>query len=288
MKQVNEIHLKYVDDLTLAEAINLPKQLVAVPDRQLPDNYHARTGHALPDENSLVVQELNNTLDYAEQNDMKINLKKTKTMLFNPCTSVDFMPEIRLGTHQLEVVEELRLLGIIVRSDMKWSSNTINMVQKATRKLWMLRRLKNMGAEETDLVDMYVKQIRSLLELAVPAWQGAVTQEEKLDIERVQKCAAHIIIGEDYLSYKAALKYLNLDSLECRRNKICLNFAKKAENHEKFQKWFKESKVRQESRLKKFKYCEVNSKHSRLDKSPIPFLTRLLNEHHDKKLTEKK
>ena len=288
MKQVNEIHLKYVDDLTLAEAINLPKQLVSVPDRQLPDNYHARTGHVLPDDNSLVVQELSNTLDYAEQNEMKINLKKTKTMLFNPCTSLDFMPEIRLGTHQLEVVEELRLLGIIVRSDMKWSSNTINMVQKATRKLWMLRRLKNMGAEETDLVDMYVKQIRSLLELAVPAWQGAVTQEEKLDIERVQKCAAHIIIGEDYLSYKAALKYLNLDSLEYRRNKICLNFAKKAENHEKFQKWFKESKVRQESRLKKFKYCEVNSKHSRLDKSPIPFLTRLLNEHHDKKLTEKK
>ena len=288
MKQVNEIHLKYVDDLTLAEAINLPKQLVSVPDRQLPDNYHARTGHVLPDDNSLVVQELSNTLDYAEQNEMKINLKKTKTMLFNPCTSLDFMPEIRLGTHQLEEVEELRLLGIIVRSDMKWSSNTINMVQKATRKLWMLRRLKNMGAEETDLVDMYVKQIRSLLELAVPAWQGAVTQEEKLDIERVQKCAAHIIIGEDYLSYKAALKYLNLDSLEYRRNKICLNFAKKAENHEKFQKWFKESKVRQESRLKKFKYCEVNSKHSRLDKSPIPFLTRLLNEHHDKKLTEKK
>ena len=183
MKQVNQIHLKYVDDLTLAEAINLPKQLVAVPDRQLPDNYHARTGHVLPDDNSLVVQELSNTLDYAEQNEMKINLKKTKTMLFNPCTSLDFMPEIRLGTHQLEVVEELRLLGIIVRSDMKWSSNTINMVQKATRKLWMLRRLKNMGAEETDLVDMYVKQIRSLLELAVPAWQGAVTQEEKLDIE---------------------------------------------------------------------------------------------------------
>ena len=32
MKTINEIHLKYVDDLTLAEAINLPNNLVAVLD----------------------------------------------------------------------------------------------------------------------------------------------------------------------------------------------------------------------------------------------------------------
>ena len=56
MKTVNEIHLKYVDDLTLAEAINLPKQLKSVPDsvRPLPDNVYARTGHVLPLENSNV------------------------------------------------------------------------------------------------------------------------------------------------------------------------------------------------------------------------------------------
>ena len=50
LKTVNEIHLKFVDDLTLAEAINLPEKLVKVPasDRPQPDNYHARTGHVLP------------------------------------------------------------------------------------------------------------------------------------------------------------------------------------------------------------------------------------------------
>ena len=34
LKQANEIHLKFVDDLTLAEAINLPEQLVKVPGSQ--------------------------------------------------------------------------------------------------------------------------------------------------------------------------------------------------------------------------------------------------------------
>ena len=47
MKTMNEIHLKYVDDLTMGEAINLPASLVEVPDRPQPDTYHARTGLAL-------------------------------------------------------------------------------------------------------------------------------------------------------------------------------------------------------------------------------------------------
>ena len=92
MKAVNEIHLKYVDDLTLAEAINLPDKLVSVPVdvRPQPDLYHARTGNVLPVEESHVFKELQRTLKYANENEMKINFKKTKAMVFNPCTLVDF------------------------------------------------------------------------------------------------------------------------------------------------------------------------------------------------------
>ena len=67
MKIANEIHLKYVDDLTLAEAINLPEQLVTVPvcQRHQPDSYHARTGHALPLKNTKVFSQLKKTEIYA-------------------------------------------------------------------------------------------------------------------------------------------------------------------------------------------------------------------------------
>ena len=87
MKTVNEIHLKYVDDLTLAEAINLPAKLLHVPEseRPMPDLYHARTGHFMPnqEENSRVQQQLIRTKEYADKNDMKINFTKTKAMIFN-------------------------------------------------------------------------------------------------------------------------------------------------------------------------------------------------------------
>ena len=40
----------------------------------------------------------------------------------------------------------------------------------------MLRRLKLNGAEIEDLVDIYVKQVRCTLELAVPVWSPSLTK----------------------------------------------------------------------------------------------------------------
>ena len=50
IRAVNQIHLKYVDDLTLAESVNIGEKLVEAPDRPQPDNFHARTCHVLPQE----------------------------------------------------------------------------------------------------------------------------------------------------------------------------------------------------------------------------------------------
>ena len=190
---------------------------------------------------------------------------------------VDFMPELELDGNELKVVEEIRLLGLVISSDMKWVSNTNNMVKKANKKLWIVRRLKFLGATELDLVDIYIKQVRCLLELAVPAWHGAITLAEQNDIERVQRSVAYIILGDNYLSYKDALKYLGLDSLKNRRDKLCLKFGRKAEKHEKFSKWFKPAVYKRFTRQAKLKYCGVVAKHTRFEKSPLSFLTRMLN-----------
>ena len=96
-----------------------------------------------------------------------------------------------------------------------------------------------MGASQADLVDIYLKQIRCVLELAVPAWSGSINLADQIDIERIQKSAAHIILGRSYLSYKDALKTLILESLMTRRDNICLKFAKNAEKDKKFKHWFK-------------------------------------------------
>ena len=86
---------------------------------------------------------------------------------------------------------------------------------------------------------MYIKQCRSVLELAVPVWSSGLIRSEVNQLERVQRAACSIILGQHYGSYKFALKKLNLQSLETRRKQICLTFAIKTEENEKFQNWFK-------------------------------------------------
>ena len=70
IKEFNELHLKFVDDLTVAEAVKMETQLTSVPvtERPLPDNYHERTGHQLRPENSKVYGQIVRTQDYATNN----------------------------------------------------------------------------------------------------------------------------------------------------------------------------------------------------------------------------
>ena len=74
-----------------------------------------------------------------------------------------------------------------------------------------------MGASQIDMIDVYNKQIRSVLELAVAVWTPGITKEESYQIERVQKCAIHVILGEGYKSYQSAIETLSVEKLSERR-----------------------------------------------------------------------
>ena len=77
---------------------------------------------------------------------------------------------------------------------------------------------------------MFIKQCRSILEVAVPAagMAGAIISMERLDIERLQKVALHIILGDQYQNYSNALKINFLETVEAKRDRLCIQFAKKA------------------------------------------------------------
>ena len=62
----------------MAEAVNLNEKLVDNPKRPLPDNFHARTGHALIAEQSRVFQQLQLTKQCARNNKMKMKMNHKK------------------------------------------------------------------------------------------------------------------------------------------------------------------------------------------------------------------
>ena len=240
-KIIPNIHMKFVDDVTLAEAMNVKECVLPNPDPNppLPLAYHDRTLHVLPSDLTPMQGQLDKMVQYCTDNRMKINTEKTKVVLFNTARKYDFMPQLGIEKDtQLEVVEQFRLLGLVFKSNLSWQANTDIMFNKGYARLWMLRRLNHLGASQSEMLDVFFKQIRSILEMAVAVWLPGLTQAECLQIERVQKCALHVILGEKYENYDHAVKYLAIEKLSDRRPKLCLNFAKRAEKNPKYSTWF--------------------------------------------------
>ena len=104
-----------------------------------------------------------------------------------------------------------------------------------------------------------------------------LTEEEKDDIERVQRVALKIIMKEKYISYEQALKNLNLDTLQERRLMLAERFAKKCVKSEKFQNLFPKNE-KEGLNLRDPETYNVNfASKGRLFKSAIPAMQRLLN-----------
>ena len=135
--------------------------------------------------------------------------------------------------------------------------------------------MKNLGASKEILLDAYRNLVRSVLEMAVPLWDGALIKRNIQDIESVQKVCVKLISGQNLLDYEESLESLGLDTLEARRVKLCFKFAKKCIKSTRFNHWFqviKSLKTRSEE-----KYVVPTGKTKRYLSSSIPHLTRILN-----------
>ena len=87
--------------------------------------------------------------------------------------------------------------------------------------------MKIAGLNRVELLDAYCKEVRSLLELAVPLWHSALTQKQSAQIEKIQKVALAIILENQFTNYDDACQMTKMDYLKARREKICLKFIKK-------------------------------------------------------------
>ena len=120
-------HMKYVDDLSLAQSVNLKECLIPNTKPIRPEIYHDRTSHILPNNKYTLQDDLNELVQYSKKHEMMINTNKCKVMIFNTAQKYDAMPTLTLpgmGEDNLEVVEKFRLLGVIIRTDLKWHDNT--------------------------------------------------------------------------------------------------------------------------------------------------------------------
>ena len=124
----------------------------------------------------------------------------------------------------------VKLLGVLIQSDLKWDTQVNSMIRRGNSRLFMLRKLKHFHLTTKELVTVFVSFVRPVVEYAVPVWTSGITNKHVKDLERVQRRACKIILGLEYDSYRHALQMLELDTLQERRQKLCISFAKNIPN----------------------------------------------------------
>ena len=144
----------------------------------------------------------------------------------------------------------------------------------------LLRKVASFGTNPEELKNIYILFIRSLLEQSATVWHSSLTEQNKSDLERVQKTALRIILGEKYLSYENALSKLDMENLTERRENLCKAFAQKSSKNPKCTNMFPVNDKNHPMitrKTEKFKVQHANT--GRLQSSSLIYMQNLMNEH---------
>ena len=179
------------------------------------------------------------------------------------------------NSETLEVKKEHRILGIIIQDNLCWSFQVQQMVSKATRTTWVLRRMRALGVDERTLVAYWKAECRVHLEVAWPVWHPGLTVAQSRDLDRAQRVAMAAIIGRWELSHSRQLLELALEPLRLRRLKLCRTFAQRTAEDSRHMDLFTRTGTRTRQGKQAKIYRETLSRTATRFKSPLPYLTRL-------------
>ena len=163
--------------------------------------------------------------NWSIDNNLKLNVKKTKEFYISTTHVPHSLPALAIGDETLEVVHTVKLLGVHLSSDLKWSIHINNVCSKASKRLFALGILKRNGAVQKDLRNVYCSFIRPVLEYACPARRFSLPVFLSDQIEQIQRRSVKIICpGLSYMDTMDGLNELNLSTLVDLREFLCKRF----------------------------------------------------------------
>ena len=94
-------------------------------------------------------------------------------------------------------------------------------------RIFLLSKLKYVGMKMEDLLPVNKTFIRCIVEYCCVEWHSSLTVHQNNALERIHRVCLIMILGKDYVGYISALESCELETLESRRAKLSLSFAKK-------------------------------------------------------------
>ena len=131
-------------------------------------------------------------------------------MPYNNSKTKDFMPQLKLEEDSfLEVIYEIKLVGLVLTSDLQWTIHINYTVMRVNKVIWQLVRFKQLGAPREKSRILYIPKIRSILMFGSIFLHSLLSLELSKKLEIQQKRSLAVILGKEYGSYSNALILLN-------------------------------------------------------------------------------
>ena len=127
--------MKFIDDLSIAVKVSLNNDLEEHA-RQKPLTFDERLGTQLKESSNVLQRITDSLLDFSNERQMKVNTKKSSVMKI--CISRTKTIPIEIDGNLLEVKKEMKILGVILQPNLKWSSNTEYLCKKAYKNMWAI------------------------------------------------------------------------------------------------------------------------------------------------------
>ena len=117
------------------------------------------------------------------------------------------------------MIFECKVLGLTIRSDLKWNSDIDKIAKNTSKRLYFLQQLKRAEAPISEMICFYCTCVRLVVEYASPVFHYAIPNYLCKHIEQIQRRAMRIIFPTK--SYVAVLLHSKLITLEERRQRTC-------------------------------------------------------------------
>ena len=200
-------------------------------------------------------------------------------MIINFTHKYQFQTRLQLNDKNIEIVDQIKILGTIFTNTLSWNENCANIIKKVNARMQLLRKVWSFGSTNKEMVQLWKTYCLSVLEQSCVVWSSGLTNENKMDLERTQKTFCKLVLEENYSTYYEALLTLRLQTLEERRKTLTLRFVKRSLSDGKLRDLFPKRKNHHDMKTRSnAKYEVFHANTTRYKNSPILVMQRALNE----------
>ena len=189
---------------------------------------------AIGDDPAETVEMLNRDLVkislWAKKWKVLFNAKKSKDIIFSK-KYLNNSPPLLFDETVIDRVNTHKHLGLILTSNLDFSSQVKEVCLKANRKLSVLRSVKMLSRQTLDV--LYKLTVRSVIDYALPVYYKSLKQTDLGRLENIQYRAGKIVTGALHYSSKEKLNQeLGWETIVERGNMLSLNIFHKIHLHE--------------------------------------------------------